>query len=120
MTKKITKAENIQYIMNLPGVANDQRAIEFLQGQLDKLNEQAANRQPTLTQIENEKLNAQILELMEPNRLYLTSEVICLNQAWVNAHMSTTKMSSRLNDLFKQGKLTKTVSKGRSYFQLAI
>ena len=119
MATKITKKDNFQYVMSLPGVAGDERAMAFLQAELDKLTEKSATRKPTAVQVENEKLNQEILDLLEQNRIYLTSEVIGLNQAWVDARMSTSKMASRLNDLVKAGKLTKSVVKGRSYFQLA-
>ena len=119
MATKITKKDNLHYIMSLPGVMADERAVTFLQGELDKLAEKSASRKPTAVQVENEKLNQEILGLLEQNRIYLTSEVIGLNQAWVDARMSTSKMASRLNDLVKAGKLTKSVVKGRSYFQLA-
>lgn len=69
-------------------------------------------RKPTQTQLDNERLKVDILDLMESNKAYTVTDVV---KALPNEY-SNQKISALMNALVKAEKLSKTTEKGKTYF----
>lgn len=79
---------------------------------LDK--KSSAEKKPTATQIANIALKEQMLDAMEQNMLYQASDLI--KNAACCAGLSNQKVSTLLNQLVKDGKVSKTEDKRKTYF----
>lgn len=93
--------------------------VEFIKGRieaLDKKNTNSGEKKLTERQIANNAIKTAIVEAMEPNRLYTVSEII--KEVPACAGLYTQRVSPMLNGLADEGKIIKSVEKGRSYFAL--
>ena len=116
MTNKVTKREMFEAIK---AVLTDEAQIAFIDHELELLAKKNAYKsdKPTAAQVANEGIKTQIMEVLtaEPNRLFTATEV---GKA-VNPDLSNQRISALLRQLVEDGKVTKTVDKRKSYFQLA-
>ena len=98
----------------------DESLVEFIDGriaQLDKKN--AAPRKPTAQQIQNEAFRADILEWMEPDRVYTLAEVHKGVPSIVASGISPSRVTACLTRLYNDGKLDRAEVKGKNYYSLA-
>ena len=76
-TKKITKRDHFNALLNIPAVAENEGLVDFINHEIDLLNRKnSAEKKPTKAQQENMALKDDILACMEDGRLYTISEMI--------------------------------------------
>ena len=115
--KKMTQRDYFNRLLAIPAVAEDAELVEFIEGriaQLDKKN--SAERKPTAKQIENAGIKDAIVAWMEHGRVYAAGEVAKTCPACEGAHVN--KVSALLTQLAKDGVLTVSVEKRKSFYAL--
>ena len=76
-TKKLTKRDHFNALLNLEEVKANPILVEFIEHELDLLaKKNAADKKPTAQQTANKAICEAIVEGMEPNRLYTITELI--------------------------------------------
>lgn len=114
---KITKREMFEQIK---AHLTNEAEIAFINHELELLAKKNSYKstKPTKTQIANEGLKAEIVEILtaEPNRLFTASEVL---KALDNAELSGSKVTSMLTQLKNDGVIVRTEDKRKAYFQIA-
>jgi hypothetical protein len=76
-TKKITKRDHFNALLNLEEVKANPVLVEFIEHELDLLaKKNAADKKPTAQQTANKAICEAIVEGMEPNRLYTITDLI--------------------------------------------
>ena len=109
MTK--TMKEFYNEMLNMYDLTAEHR--EFIQGRIDALNKKAANRKPTETQTENEKLKAEIVEFLRANPA--SSVAVIRTELGLS---SPQKASALLKSLSNDGMVVATVEKKISYYSV--
>ena len=109
MTK--TMKEFYNEMLNMYDLTAEHR--EFIQGRIDALTKQAANRQPTETQTENAKLRAEIVEFLRANPA--SSPAVIRTELGLS---SPQKTSALLKQLMNEGAVTVTIEKKISYYSV--
>ena len=120
-TKKMTKKDYFNALLNIPAVGTKEELVAFIEHELEllerKSEKKAGDKKPTAVQLENEKLKKSIAEQMEPNRLYAIAEMVKIFPECEG--LSTPKMSSVLNQMVNEGKVVKETDKRKIYWKLA-
>ena len=117
-TKKITKRDHFNALLNIPAVAENEGLVEFINHEIDLLNRKnSTEKKPTATQIANEALKTAILTEMENDRLYTISEMI--KEFPCCADLSTPKVSAVIRLLKDEGAVIRTENKRKAYFSKA-
>jgi hypothetical protein len=76
-TKKITKAQKFEMLLNLPAVQADEMLTEFIEHELELLaKKNSSEKKPTAQQTANAVIVNAIVEGMERNRLYTITDLI--------------------------------------------
>jgi hypothetical protein len=76
-TKKLTKRDHFNALLNLEEVKANPILVEFIEHELDLLaKKNAADKKPTAQQTANKAICEAIVEGMEPNRLYTITDLI--------------------------------------------
>lgn len=117
-TRKPTKRDNFNALLNIEAVKADPSLVEFIEHEialLDKKN--STERKPTAKQIENEGIKAEILVWFEPDVLYASADVA--KNCPACAELSPQRVSALLGQLVASGKLTKTTEKRKNFYSLA-
>jgi hypothetical protein len=124
MTKKMTRKEMFAEIKAV--VENSNLTAEkvaemtaFIEKQIEQLERKSGSSKPTKTQLENENLKAEILEIFSTLEKPVTITEFCELTTSEIGNLSNQKLSALFNQLVKAGKLTKSVEKKKSYFSLA-
>ena len=116
MATKITKRDNFNAIIEVLEKAGKPELVAVMQHELELLEKKNSYKsdKPTKTQVENEGIKSQIMEVLEnePNRLFTVTEICEL----VNIP-SNQKVTALVTQLAKAGKVNKVVDKRKSYFQ---
>ena len=77
MSKKLTKKDHFNTLLNLPEVQANETLIEFITHELELLDRKnSAEKKPTTQQTANAGLKDAIYEAMEPGRLYTITDLI--------------------------------------------
>ena len=114
-TKKMTKAQMFAQIKANYPLTEDE--VKFIDHELELLSKKnSAEKKPTAQQTANVTLCEQIVQSMEPNRLYTIGEMI--KEFPACAGLSTSKVSSMLRQLKESGKVKRTEDKRKAYFQV--
>ena len=117
-TKKITKRDHFNALLNIPAVAENEGLVDFINHEIDLLNRKnSTEKKPTATQVANEALKADILACMEDGRLYTISEMI--KEFPCCADLSTPKVSAVIRLLKDDGVVIRTEDKRKAYFSKA-
>lgn len=122
MSKKKTIVEMYEEIKKVPGLSAEQ--IAFLDKRIEitqKKNAKSANgeRKPTKLQLENENIKADILSVL--GGFDKAVSITELQKANVDlANLSNQKITALLTQLVDDGKVVRSVVKGRAYFALAV
>lgn len=117
-TKKITKRERFESLLNIPAVSADPGLVEFINHELDLLaKKNSADKKPTAAQVANEGIKSAILDGMEDNRLYTITEI--QKSVPACAELSNQKISALVRQLKDDGLIIKTEDKRKSYFSKA-
>ena len=76
-TKKLTKRDHFNALLNLAEVKANPTLVEFIEHELELLaKKNAADKKPTAQQTANKAICEAIVEGMEPGRLYTITELI--------------------------------------------
>jgi hypothetical protein len=117
-TKKPTKRTLFTEILNTYNLSDEH--IAFIKHELellDKKNVSGGEKKPTAQQVANEVLKANIVEQMEPNRLYsiaeMSKELPCC------ADLSSSKITAMMTQLKNENKVVRTEDKRKVYYSLA-
>ena len=114
-TKKMTKREMFAALMEKYDMNEEEKA--FLTHEIELLTKKAGkDRKPTANQLANQALKAEMLELMEDNRVYTCTELSKELQKNHTEDISVNKTSALLTQLITDGLVIKTVEKRKSYF----
>lgn len=114
-TKKMTKREMFAALMEKYDMNEEEKA--FLTHEIELLTKKAGkDRKPTANQLANQALKAEMLELMEDNRVYTCTELSKELQKNHTEDISVNKTSALLTQLISDHLVSKTVEKRKSYF----
>ena len=124
MTKKMTRKEMFAEIKAVVETSNltAERMAEmtaFIEKQIEQLERKSGSSKPTKTQLENESIKAEILEIFSTLEKPVTVTEFCELTNSEIGNLSNQKLSALFNQLVKAEKLTKSVEKKKSYFSLA-
>ena len=124
MTKKMTRKEMFAEIKAVVETSNltAERMAEmtaFIDKQVAQLERKSGSSKPTKTQLENESLKAEILEIFKGLEKAVTITEFCELTNSEVGNLSNQKLSALFNQLVKAEKLKKNTDKKKSYFSLA-
>lgn len=115
MEKKMTKRDYFNEIKNLEEVQDRPDLVAFIEHELELLTRKnSGEKKPTALQTANEELKDAICKGMEVDRAYTVSELI--KEIPECDGLSTSKVSSMVNQLVKEERVVKTTEKRKSYF----
>ena len=122
MSKKKTIVEMFEEIKKVPGLSAEQ--IAFLDKRIEitqKKNAKSADgeRKPTKLQLENENIKADILSALGGFDKAVSINELQKASADL-ANLSNQKITALLTQLLDDGKVVRSVVKGRAYFALAV
>lgn len=123
MTKKMTRKEmyaEIKAVVETSNLTAERMAemTAFIDKQVAQLERKSGSSKPTKTQLENETLKAEILEIFATLDKPVTITEFCEKVDHPVANLSNQKLSALFNQLVRAEKLTKIVDKKKSYFSL--
>ena len=115
MTKKITKRERFEMMLNTYNFTEEER--EFILHEIELLEKKkSGERKPTATQTANEGLKAIIMEVLNSTDELLTVTDIIKSHVDL-AELSNQKVSALMTQLKDAGKVEKVIEKRKSYFK---
>lgn len=119
MAKKMTKREKFEMLANIPAVAENDMLMEFISHELDLLAKKntssTGEKKLTATQMANEGLKSEILDMMDMDTLYSIDQMIKTFPCC--AELSTSKVSAMLTQLIKAEKVERVADKRKAYFR---
>lgn len=122
MAKKMTKREKFEMLANIPAVAENDMLMEFISHELDLLAKKntssTGEKKLTATQMANEGLKAEILDMMDMDTLYSIDQMIKTFPCC--AELSTSKVSAMLTQLIKAEKVERVADKRKAYFRKVV
>lgn len=118
-TKKPTKRDHFNALLNIAEVKSNEGLVEFINHEIDLLNRKnSTEKKPTKAQQENEVLKQEIVECMEPGRLYTISEM--LKEFPCCEGLTAPKVTAIFTRLLvPEGVAVNTKDKRKSYYSLA-
>lgn len=93
---------------------------EFIEGRIAVLDRKTTERKPTAKQIQNAEIAERLYEFMasEPNRLFTCTELLKVAPCFAEIpDCSASYANAIIKRLRDSGKVKRTESKGRAYFQ---
>ena len=122
MAKKMTKREKFEMLANIPAVAENDMLMEFISHELDLLAKKntssTGEKKLTATQLANEGLKSEILDMMDMDTLYSIDQMIKTFPCC--AELSTSKVSAMLTQLIKAEKVERISDKRKAYFRKVV
>lgn len=117
--KKLTKRDHFTALLNIDEVKSNEALVEFINHEIDLLNRKnSTEKKPTKAQQENEVLKQEIVECMEPGRLYTISEM--LKEFPCCEGLTAPKVTAIFTRLLvPEGVAVNTKDKRKSYYSLA-
>ena len=114
MANKVTKKMMYEaLIAKYPFTADEEK---FLRHEVELIEAKKANKKPTKAQEENEKLKAEIVEVIGTQALTV-SAVWKSKDEWI-LNYSNQKFSALMNAMVEEGRLKKVTDKRVSYFSV--
>ena len=110
-TRKPTKRDNFNTLLNLSEVKADPKLVEFITHEIELLD----RKKPTKTQQENEVIKSAVLSAMEANRLYSISEM--LKEFPACKDMSNQKLSSLVRQMVLDKQVERIEEKRKAFFR---
>ena len=118
---RITKKDRFNQLLALESVKSNPDLVAFINHEIELLARKNATssgeRKPTKTQIANEGIKAEILELMESGKSYLISDMMKMFPTL--AEYPSQKIVALVRQLVQSGEVTREVIKGKAYFTKA-
>mgnify|MGYP002525477207 CR=1 FL=1 len=116
----MTKREMYVAIMNVDAVAENAEMVEFLQHQIDLLDNRKGSNKPTKTQTENEGIKNDIYDILAENGNRMRVSEIAQDARMEGYHPN--KISALLRQMLPEvgdGRVVKEIEKKVSYFRIA-
>lgn len=123
-TKKLTKRDYFSQLREI--VKDNESLVAFIDHEIELLNKKNSSKSdaPSKTQIENQALSNEILDIMVSldtaktiTELINDTEIGKLTFGKENKTMTNQKLSRLVNDLAKANKVVRTETKGVAYFK---
>jgi hypothetical protein len=103
MTNKMTKREVLNAMLENSVIAENSVFKAYCEHELELLDNKKANKTPTKTQIKNELLKGDILDLMEKDTCYTCTQIVKMLDS--EDVVSTQKGTALLKSLAEEGKV---------------
>ena len=115
--KKMTKREKFEMLKNIPGVAENEMLMEFINHELELLaKKNASEKKQTPQQIANEGLKQTIMDVLTDNG-GLMSVTDVQKSCDELAELSNQRISALLRQLKEDGKVERVEDKRKAYFK---
>lgn len=118
-TKKVTKRDRYETLLNLDAVKADAELTAFIKHEIELLDKKNTDKKPTAKQTENEGYKAAILAYMVPGTMYQVSDFVKNVPEIVADGIVAQRVTPMVTALVKDGKLIRTEDKRKAYFSLA-
>ena len=117
MTKKITKRERFNQLLEIAEVKANADLVDFINHEIELVERKNGSRKPTKTQLENEGIKDAIVEIMgkEPNRMFTVTEM-CKMLSDIG-DFTPQKISALMRALVLDGKVERVQDKRKTYFK---
>ena len=117
MTKKMTKRDYYNALLNIAEVKANGEMVKFIEHELELLaKKNSAEKKPTAIQVANEGIKSVILEtLIENGKMMTISEMQKANAEL--GEMSNQRISALVRQLINDGKVERTEDKRKAYFK---
>lgn len=117
-TKKITKRDRFNELLNLAEVKANPNLVEFIEHELELLaKKNSADKKPTATQKANEGVKNTILEALSPDVAVTITELQKSNSEL--AELSNQKISALLKQMVENGSVVREEIKRKAHFKRA-
>ena len=119
MTKKMTKRDYYNALLNIAEVKANPELVKFIDHELELLaKKNSAEKKPTAVQIANEGIKSVILETLAENGKMMTiSEMQKVNAEL--GEMSNQRISALVRQLMNDEKVVRVEEKRKAYFKIA-
>lgn len=114
MANKVTKKMMFEALIAKYGLTAEEE--KFLRHEIELIEAKRTNKKPTKAQEENEKLKAEIVEIIG-NKALTVSAVWKSKDEWI-LNYSNQKFSALMNAMVEEGRLKKVTDKRVSYFSV--
>ena len=118
---RITKKDRYNELLNIAEVAANPELVAFIEHEKELLARKNATpsgeRKPTKTQIANEGIKAEMLDLMQSGTSYLISDMMKMFPTL--AEYPSQKIVALMRQLVKDEKVVREEIKGKAYFTKA-
>ena len=114
MANKVTKKMMFEALIAKYHLTEDEK--KFLRHEIELIEAKKANKKPTKAQEENEKLKAEIVEVIGTQALTVSAVWKSKNE-WIGNY-SNQKFSALMNAMVEEGRLKKVTDKRVSYFSV--
>ena len=124
-TKKITKKDRFNVLLNLASVQADPELTAFIEHEIELLDKKnSAERKPSEKQVaktaHDADLRSAIVNEMEMNTLYSANDLIkALPTLSAEPNLSVAKISYLMRDLLNDNSVVKVVEKRHTFYKLA-
>lgn len=115
MTNKMTKREVLNAMLNDSNFNANADFVVYAKHELELLDKKAESKTPTKTQVRNEELKAEILDLMIPNSSYTCTQIIKMLDS--EDVQSTQKGVALLKGLADEGKVLIVRDKKSTFYK---
>ena len=120
--QKITKRDNFKLLLTIEEVANNERLVEFINRELELLNNKSKSKKSSKDKPENIELAKNILSILGgAEDGMLVSEILVqgLKLGVFSDTVTTPKLTSLLKNLKDVGKVTRTVKGKKAIYAIA-
>ena len=116
-TKKPTKRENFNALLNLAEVKSNPTLVEFINHEIELLDKKnSAEKKPTAQQTANDSIKVAILDGMAIGKMYTITELIKAIPEC--ADLTNQRVSALMRQLIEAGKVTRIEDKRKAYFEI--
>ena len=117
-TKKLTKRDHFNTLLDLAEVKANPKLVEFINHELELLDKKnAADKKPTAQQTANEAIKVAILDNMTEGKMYTITDLI--KSVPECADLTNQRVSALVRQLVDDKVVVRTEDKRKAYFSLA-
>ena len=117
-TKKLTKRDHFNALLNLAEVKADPKLVDFINHEIELLDKKnSADKKPTAQQTANDSIKVAILDNMVEGKAYTITDLIKTIPEC--ADLTNQRVSALVRQLVEAGKVLRTEDKRKAYFSLA-
>ena len=115
-SKKLTKRDHFNALLNLSEVKSNPTLVDFIEHELELLaKKNSAEKKPTAVQVANEGIKDAIYDAMQENRLYTITEII--KEIAECADLTNQRVSALIRQMKDDGKVERIEEKRKAYFR---